>query len=354
MCRNLMWAFKYYDTLNHKFDVRMWRKVSPDDDINSVKYTMRNMSLPPHHSFYSFAEPIQIPCGQCIECRLANSRDWANRCMLEAQYYSDNYFVTLTYDPDHLPMAPKIDLETGEVLDLEESGTLVPEHLQTFMKDLREYWRTHFNHVGIRFFACGEYGEQKARPHYHLILFNCPIFDLRPDHKSKKGNMNFVSDVIFKIWKKGRIAVGSVTWDSCAYTARYVLKKINGQYSDALYDSIGKAKEFVRMSRRPGIGRQFYEDKKDVIYATDEIFIPTGDGVMKVKPARYYDKLYDIDYEDDLKRVKEARADKAEMALKVKYSQSDKTPEEQFRDKIESDDLKYKSLKRKYEKDGSI
>lgn len=240
MCRNLMWASKYYDSYNDKYFVKF---------ITSVKSTAEPEKVRESLEKFYHGEILQLPCGQCIDCRLANSRDWANRCMLESQYYKDNYFLTLTYDPEHLPMNNRIDLETGEVLDLEETGTLVPKDLQDFLKRLRIHWQREHGHTGIRFFACGEYGEEKARPHYHLILFNCPIFDLKADHKSKKGNMNYTSEEIAKIWQKGRIAVGSVTWDSCAYTARYVLKKINGPYSKAMYDSIGKEKEFVRMSR---------------------------------------------------------------------------------------------------------
>lgn len=42
-------------------------------------------------------EIIQLPCGQCIGCRIDRSRQWANRCMLELQYHDSAYFVTLTY-----------------------------------------------------------------------------------------------------------------------------------------------------------------------------------------------------------------------------------------------------------------
>lgn len=44
---------------------------------------------------------IHIPCGQCIGCRLDRSRDWAIRCVCEADMYRKNCFVTLTYDEEH-------------------------------------------------------------------------------------------------------------------------------------------------------------------------------------------------------------------------------------------------------------
>ena len=139
MCRNLMWAYKIWSSSDQRYFVRFWRAVQPSDDIYKVKEAIRNHV--DRDFLKSMCDPIQIPCGQCVECRLANSRDWANRCMLEAQYYKDNYFLTLTYDPEHLPMNNRIDLKTGEVLDLEETGTLVPKDLQDFLKRLRIHWQ---------------------------------------------------------------------------------------------------------------------------------------------------------------------------------------------------------------------
>ena len=91
---------------------------------------------------------IQVPCGKCLECRIQHARAWADRCVVEAKQYDDNYFVTLTYDDAHLPA----------------KNSLVPDDLQKFMKRLRK----HFPNNKIRFFACGEYGDTSWRPHYHL------------------------------------------------------------------------------------------------------------------------------------------------------------------------------------------
>ena len=95
---------------------------------------------------------MQIPCGKCIGCRVARAAQWGNRCMHEASCYDHNRFVTLTYDDAHLP----------------PNGFLDKTHLSKFLKKLRKK----FPHNKLRFFAAGEYGEQTARPHYHLILFN--------------------------------------------------------------------------------------------------------------------------------------------------------------------------------------
>ena len=107
----------------------------------------------------SFPEPktnlqyhqVNLPCGQCVGCRLERSRQWAMRCVHESQLYEKNCFITLTYNNDFIP----------------PGNTLVVKHFQDFMKRLRKKYGD-----GIRFFHCGEYGEKTGRPHYHAILFN--------------------------------------------------------------------------------------------------------------------------------------------------------------------------------------
>lgn len=343
MCRCEMWAAQ--KLFGDDKRVKMIGKVDAYDidKLNVLKNTL----------FKHNERLIKIPCGQCVECRLKNSRDWANRCMLETKNHSDNYFITLTYAPEHLPIANKIDLSTGEVLP-EESGTLKPKDLQDFMKRLRRHWEYKYGVTGIKFYACGEYGEQYARPHYHAIIFGLPIYDLKADHKSKKGNMNYTSDEIEKIWNKGRIAIGSVTWDSCAYTARYILKKITGKHSKELYEIIGKEKEFVRMSRNPGIAKDYYLKNKDKIYETDELFVNTNKGVKRVKPARYFDKLFDIDEPERMQSIKDNRQYMAELMEKSKWNNTDIDRNEALQNSYISKDLAYKSLKRKFEQSGAV
>lgn len=68
------------------------------------------------------ARPINLPCGQCIGCRIDRSRAWAMRCVHQASLYPDNSFVTLTYAPEYLPY----------------NGSLVHRDFQLFMKRLRK------------------------------------------------------------------------------------------------------------------------------------------------------------------------------------------------------------------------
>ena len=336
-CLKPMWAMKKYNHNLEKWEISFIKRKEDEDDKSKM------IMLAISHG----ARLLELPCGQCIECRLAKSREWANRCILETKEHKNNYFITLTYDNENLPIGNAIDKNTGEITEV---GTLKPKDLQDFFKRIRITWKRKYNVENIRFYACGEYGELYARPHYHAIIFGLPIFDLKPDHKSKKGNMNFTSEEIQKIWGKGRIAIGTVTWDSCAYTARYIIKKQTGKGSEEHYKILGIQPEFVRMSRRPGIARNFYEKNKDIIYQTDEIFIATRKGVQKAKPSKYYDKLFDINHHKELEIIKTRRKDNAQLKQQQIERSTDMSRKE-IRENAEAGKrIAQKTLKRNYEK----
>ena len=335
-CLHPMWAMKRYNNVEQKWEVKFIAKKEDEDDKQKLILLAISKG----------ARLLELPCGQCVECRLARSREWATRCMLETKDHKNNYFITLTYNNENLPKGNGINIDTGEIFEI---GTLKPKDLQDFMKRLRITWERKYNITNIRYYACGEYGEQYARPHYHAIIFGLPIFDLRPDHKSKKGNMNFRSDEIEKIWGKGRIAIGTVTWDSCAYTARYVMKKQTGKGKEEYYKIMGVEPEFVRMSRRPGIARNYYEQHKENIYECDEIWISTRKGVQKVKPSKYYDKLFDIEEHEELEEIKRKRRANAETVQKQIERSTDMTKTEIRENKEQSKRIAQRTLQRNYE-----
>lgn len=238
-----------------------------------------------------FYGPIQdrqkIPCGQCIGCRMDYARDWATRCELEMRKYEHNYFVTLTYDDEHLHVTNGINLDTGELII---SNTLEPKDLTTFMKVLRTKWQRNYGEEGIRFYACGEYGDAGGRAHYHIMLFNCNIRDLVKHHQNKKGNWIYTSEMLEKAWGKGIVGITEASWDTAAYTARYMLKKQKGLNKELHYTMHAQIPEFSRMSRMPGIAAEWYHENRDKLWQTDEIILAKG---RKVHTPKYYDELFD-------------------------------------------------------------
>lgn len=267
-------------------------------------------------------EFVQIPCGQCIGCRLDYSRTWADRCMLEAQQYEHNAFLTLTYDPEHLPPLKEcVNVETGEIFMW---PSLVTDDLKRFMDALRDYYEYHYNWTGIRFYACGEYGSEGGRPHFHILAFNLPpLPDLKYWFTTDQHEKVFHSDILQnKIWKKGICSVGELTWNSCAYVARYVVKKQKGT-TKGLVDLCGNlvsglVPEFTRMSRMPGIAWKYYDEHKNEFYMTDEIVLSVRGKVRTIKPPRYFDKMYDLENVDPfvMREIKERRADRAKESMR--------------------------------------
>lgn len=209
-------------------------------------------------------EPLNLPCGQCVGCRLERSRQWAVRCMHEASLYEENSFITLTYDDKHLP----------------EKSSLNISHFQNFMKRLRKS----IYPKKVRYYHCGEYGDLNARPHYHSLLFNHGFEDRKLFSKRDDIRL-YTSDILSGLWPFGFSTVGEVTFESAAYVARYIMKKVTGDRAKDHYQ--GRTHEYSTMSRRPGIGKGWYEKFKADVYPSDRVVVR---GVF-TRPPRFYDSL---------------------------------------------------------------
>lgn len=233
--------------------------------------------------------PIRIPCGQCIECRLDYARQKAVRAEHELRLWApthDSSFLSLTYSDKFLP----------------PNNSLVVRDLQLFMKRLRKE-----RGDGIRFMACGEYGDTTLRPHYHVILFNVGFDDKRRCGSGKRGDPIFNSDSLDKIWSLGHAVIGSVSFDSIAYVAKYVNKKVTGDAAKAHYGD--RIPEFGTCSRRPGIGAGWFLKYHSEAYNSDSCIVKG----KEVKVPRFYDgKLEQVD-PALLGRIKRKRRAKARL-----------------------------------------
>ena len=229
---------------------------------------------------------LKIPCGQCIGCRLERSRQWAIRCVHEASLHEHTQFLTLTFSDKYLPSNQSLDVSI----------------LQKFLKRYRKA----FTDVPIRFYACGEYGEQFQRPHYHIIIFGHEFEDKKV-FKLNHGFPIYVSAALQKLWPFGHSSTATCTFESCAYVARYVTKKITGKAAEEHYS--GRKSEFNTMSRKPGIAHEWFRQFKSDVYPQDYVVIRDG---IKCKPPRYYDNLFDNVAPDTMKHIKIVRKEKLE------------------------------------------
>lgn len=257
---------------------------------------------------------VEIPCGKCVGCRLEYSRRWADRCMIENMYHDKSYFLTLTYDDEHVPRSWYSDPSTGEAF---ESFTLKKKDLQDFHKRLRFHYTD-----TLRFYACGEYGSHTFRPHYHSIMYGLDLPDLQPFQRTKLGYQYYTSRWLADIWKNGHVMVGEVNWNTCAYVARYIMKKHLGKDSD-FYVQHGLEPEFTLMSRRPGLAHQYYEDHKDELIAGKEIFISTDTGGKKLRTPKYYDAYFELDFPEEFAIIKEDRLHRALVSKSNMLAQTD-------------------------------
>ena len=173
-----------------------------------------------------------IPCGKCLGCAVSRRLDWGVRMYHEAQVNERNCFVTLTYEnpPD------KINKHDP----------------QTFIKRLR-----HHSRKPIRYFLCGEYGEKTRRPHYHAVLFGEDFlggaYDINGELYGNPG--------LDAIWKHGHCSVAEFSLGTAMYTAGYVSKKLQD------HDT------FNIMSRKPPLGREWFNRYKDNLYRIGHVNI---------------------------------------------------------------------------------
>lgn len=261
---------------------------------------------------------VVVPCGKCIGCRLERSKDWAGRCVQESKLWDSNYFITLTYDDQHLPA--NMSLRSKDLQDFwkrlrkavfAENGLVrrVPEYEVVNGK------RTLVN--GVRYFACGEYGDRSQRPHYHAICFNLEIPDLIPYKRSFDGSQLWLSNWLSALWGHGHVVIGAVTFETCAYVARYVTKKIYGLAAPEHYGD--REPEFCRSSNRPGIGFGWFEQYCEEIPRLGSVLV---NGVENRVPRYYLKKLEERDHEAYLTYKK-----KRDIIAKRKKDSPDKTQE---------------------------
>lgn len=250
---------------------------------------------------------IVVPCGKCLGCRLDYSRRWADRMMLELDTEKKGIFVTLTYNDEHLPIS--YDQETGEA----KGPTLYKKDCQDFMKRLRREFDGKDGHPGpvkIRYFLAGEYGSKRCRPHYHAIIFGLSLEDF-PDRVEQGRNqlrqIYWHSDRLTEIWQNGIVVMSDVSWETCAYVARYVVKKATADTGLSPED-IGLDREFCLMSRRPGLGAEYLKQHPDCL-EFEQISISTPEGGKQIQIPKYYLRLTDDEMSAKILESRKVSAD---------------------------------------------
>lgn len=244
---------------------------------------------------YDILGSIELPCGQCIGCRMRRASDWSLRVMHEASLWPVNCFVTLTYGRDKLP----------------QFGSLYHRDFQLFLKRCRKY----YNNKTVRFYMCGEYGPLNDRPHYHACMFNVDFREDRvPSGRSASGQLFYTSPLLARLWSHGIVSVQDLTPETASYCARYIMKKALGRSSKDAYTDVDddgviteRKPEYAAMSLKPGIGAKWFEKYSRDVFPHDFV---VQNGVERQVP-KYYDKLLHrkkLLMEDDIQAARVERA----------------------------------------------
>ena len=207
---------------------------------------------------------LTVPCGKCLSCRIKKRQEWALRCEHELSYWTDSMFLTLTYNDLALPA----------------NGSLVKKDLQLFIKRVRK----NICDRRIKYFACGEYGDNNFRPHYHAIIFGLSL---------RKEDKELVMSCWDKCdWDKKSIrdnSFGLVEPESIRYVTQYIDKKYSGELEKEIYTDAGLETPFRILSQ--GIGAKYAIDNQKQIMQLGYI---SHNGIKGSIP-RYYIKKLDLD-----------------------------------------------------------
>lgn len=228
----------------------------------------------------------QLPCGKCLSCRLEYARTWAIRCVHEAQMHPENSFITLTYNDENL---------TSKRLVYSDFQLLIKRlRDQIFQNFLKKYGKHNWSILSkqerkeiyepykISVFVTGEYGDKTKRPHWHALIFNWRPSDCEFHYTSDSGDKVFTSKILTELWGKGHAEIGSVTYDSAGYVARYAAKKlVHGNDQDHDFNPISKKSSHI------AIGKRFLEKYWPDIFNYGEVVLESG---QKCPIPRYYQK----------------------------------------------------------------
>ena len=265
-------------------------------------------------------EPVLMPCKKCMVCMRNYRRMWSYRLMCEARSCEESMFLTLTVDDQNLNT-------------VFPNGSLTHKPFQDFMKRLRitlargyhyDYFppfmndkvlpflpnnleRRYYCRKQIRYYMCGEYGENTMRPHYHACVFGARF----PDSVFQKkvgGNYYYSSPTLKKLWPFGEMSLFSdVTASSAAYVAGYVDKKL--MRDQKWYTDRGLDPEYVRMSN--GLGIDYFDEHVDELYrfASDGEFFGEFHmiGDYSVPAPAYFDDKLALRYPEKFDRLVAAR-----------------------------------------------
>lgn len=235
--------------------------------------------------FELYPDGLVVPCGKCLNCRIQKRTEWTLRVIHESEFWKDKMFVTLTYNDESLP----------------ENGSLKKKDLQLFFKRLRKNYGKK-----IKYFACGEYGDNTNRPHYHMVLFGVDWDD---------------KNVIYNSWKHSdwnpaikANAIKTVIPERIQYVCKYIDKAYTIEMERDDYEKKGIEVPFRLVSN--GMGLQYLEKHRRKI---EDLGYVSFRGKKRSLP-RYYLNKTEIDVDEIYKEAEKIEKEEVEKIVGEKLT----------------------------------
>jgi len=254
------------------------RTVGFKADGRTISFSLKNINK----EYATF----QLPCGKCLECRLEYARQWAIRCVHEAQMHPENCFVTLTYNNENLK-SERLQYIDFQLFVKRLRSKIFRDFLSTYGKEnwkllTKAEQKTLSKQFQISIFVTGEYGEKNKRPHWHACIFNYTPTDPILKYTSDRGDRVYESETLSQLWGHGLAEYGQVTLESAGYCARYAAKKlVHGKDEDHNFHPISKK------SSHQAIGKTWIEKYYLDVFNYGNLILPDG---KTCAIPRYYEK----------------------------------------------------------------
>jgi hypothetical protein len=234
-------------------------------------------------------EKIPVPCGKCPNCVARKTSGWSFRLLKQEQVSESALFVTLTYNTEHVPITKNGYMSLDKI------------HVQNFFKRLRK-----ISEYKLKYYAVGEYGTERTRPHYHIILFNAKKRDIESAWRLNNKSL-------------GSIYIGNVSGASVGYTLKYLSKpgKIPQHKND------DRKPEFQLMSK--GLGKNYLTEQmitwhKDIL--EERMYVPMQDNKKIAMPRYYKDKIYNESEKNRISRHIEKILEEENTKLEIEHGEN--------------------------------
>lgn len=198
-----------------------------------------------------------VPCGKCNFCLQTRRADWTFRLKQQQKDSLTAYFITLTYDDEHLPVNKKVDKRVLQLF-----FKRIRKQQDQLIKEQEKTQKIALKWPSIKYYAVGEYGTESSRPHYHVIMYN--MHPVLVDH-------------IHQYWEHGFAMCVPSNGATIHYTTKYV---INNQDSDF--------KGFALISK--GLGSGY--DVASNFHTSGLVSVVHSEGRAQRLPRYYKDRFF--------------------------------------------------------------